>query len=264
MKKITAFLLVLFMLSLTACAVVEDKKIEDEKQESSETVSNELNESFNDSSADFSDETSDNSYANDGTSSETVKPFEPYVVKISRADFPIYKGVGYEYGFACYVEKASAYTIVEEAEDSFGNLWGKLKSGAGWVDLTQLNVEEARGPVLTLLELTDDILNNGNYIYCPASDSEYAAKILLKANVQIAKIEFFPMEISDTLKETSPEYTKKNCAAGAYILVDISLPGDISEYGIRVTDMDGFVYRYSVFENLSGEGDLYNMHTYAP
>ena len=34
---------------------------------------------------------------------------------------------------------------------------------------------------------------------------------------------------------------------------------------IEVTiDKDGFVYRFSIYSNLSGEGDPYVMYTYAP
>ena len=36
------------------------------------------------------------------------------------------------------------YTIVEEAYDSVGNIWGKLKSGAGWVMLHEVNPSGVR------------------------------------------------------------------------------------------------------------------------
>ena len=263
MKKIFALFLFICFLLLSACTSIVE--LDDAStQESSEAV-----ESTNELSSEVSNEStgvSNESNKTSDDSSESDEPFEPYIVRISRADFPIYKGAGYEYGFAAYVKKVSSYTIVEETEDSFGNLWGRLKSGVGWVDLTQNEIEETRGSILSLLTVTPDILNSGNYIHCPAANVEYASQILLKANAQIAKIEFYPTyeDENGKLVEQTVEYTKKNCAEGALLLVDVYFPGDMSEYGIRVTDFDGHVYRYSIYTNLSGEGDPYKMYSYAP
>lgn len=33
------------------------------------------------------------------------------------------------------IDISTKYKIVDEALDSLGNRWGKLKSGVGWVDL---------------------------------------------------------------------------------------------------------------------------------
>lgn len=62
--------------------------------------------------------------------------FQPYLVYISNPDYPIYKGPGYEYAYVGTVEIAAQYTIVEERYDPWGNLWGRLKSGAGWIALS--------------------------------------------------------------------------------------------------------------------------------
>ncbi|MBR6825954.1 MAG: hypothetical protein IKM59_05330 [Oscillospiraceae bacterium] len=56
----------------------------------------------------------------------------PYIVTLY-ADTPIYKYPSYNSAFLQYVGLYGAYTIVEECWDHYGNLWGKLKSGAGWV-----------------------------------------------------------------------------------------------------------------------------------
>ena len=262
MKRIIALSLFICLTILASCAVIDDTEVKESKDGSLVSTV----ESINESSGTISENTDTTSESSTETSNEPVDTFEPYVAKISRADFPIYKGIGYETGFAAYVKKASAYTIVEEAEDEFGNLWGRLKSGAGGIDLTQLEKEEARGPVLTLLTLTDQVLNSGNYLHCPASTEEYVAQILLKTNIELARIEFYPTYIGDdnTLFEEPTAYTQLNCPANKFLLVDIYLPGDLSEYGIRAIDKDGFVYRFSIYSNLSGEGDPYVMCTYAP
>ena len=50
---------------------------------------------------------------------------------------PIYEGPGYDYPVAEYFTELTKYTIVEECRlsDSKYDVWGKLKSGAGWVNI---------------------------------------------------------------------------------------------------------------------------------
>ena len=56
----------------------------------------------------------------------------PYVQSIS-AGQSIYAGPHYDSGIAMVLGENGIFTIVEEAVDDEGNLWGKLKSGAGWI-----------------------------------------------------------------------------------------------------------------------------------
>jgi len=49
------------------------------------------------------------------------------------ADIDIYSGPGYDYAYVRDVGKDGVYTIVEEQIDDDYNVWGRLKSGAGWV-----------------------------------------------------------------------------------------------------------------------------------
>jgi hypothetical protein len=60
----------------------------------------------------------------------------PYTLKVTRADLQIFKGAGYDYGYVDLLHPG-IYTIVEEKRDSEDNLWGKLKSGMGWIDITK-------------------------------------------------------------------------------------------------------------------------------
>ena len=57
-----------------------------------------------------------------------------YTVNLSGST-PIYKGPGYGYGSSQTVGKTGIYRIVQHQYDSSGTLWGKLKSGVGWVAL---------------------------------------------------------------------------------------------------------------------------------
>ncbi|MDI9504745.1 MAG: hypothetical protein QM271_01410 [Bacillota bacterium] len=61
----------------------------------------------------------------------------PYTTPLG-AEEKIYSGPGFAYGFVQKVGVDGVYTIVEEAPCVDGYLWGKLKSGVGWVRLGSL------------------------------------------------------------------------------------------------------------------------------
>ena len=63
----------------------------------------------------------------------------PYRITVEHPGFPIYYGPSYESGISQYFEEAGIYTIVEEYWSEDDQLWGRLKSGVGWVNLTWLD-----------------------------------------------------------------------------------------------------------------------------
>ncbi len=68
--------------------------------------------------------------------------FEPYIFMVENPGEPVRSGPGYDYAMVGTVELATGYTIVEEQYDSEGLLWGRLKSGAGWIYLPDVYVPE--------------------------------------------------------------------------------------------------------------------------
>ena len=69
---------------------------------------------------------------------ETTAPaFREYTHRIEDPETMIYAGPAFLSGAVALVEEAGVYTIVEEALDADGNTWGRLKSGAGWICLTE-------------------------------------------------------------------------------------------------------------------------------
>ncbi len=55
---------------------------------------------------------------------------DPYVVKVEADILNVRDGAGTDYKVNTTVKKGDSYTVVETEED-----WGKLKSGAGWINL---------------------------------------------------------------------------------------------------------------------------------
>ena len=59
----------------------------------------------------------------------------PYKVRITAADLRIRKGPGTNTAIVQNAITPGVYTIVSEATGQGATLWGKLKSGQGWVSL---------------------------------------------------------------------------------------------------------------------------------
>lgn len=73
---------------------------------------------------------------NSKTKSEaSVKTACPYRVKITADNLNIRKGAGTNTPKVGYIKDKGVYTIVEEQSGKGATLWGKLKSGAGWISL---------------------------------------------------------------------------------------------------------------------------------
>ncbi len=75
-------------------------------------------------------------YESSGPSSGPTYTKTNYLIQVN--DYlPIYEGPGYNYPVAEYFTELTKYTIVEECRlsDSEYDVWGKLKSGAGWVNI---------------------------------------------------------------------------------------------------------------------------------
>ena len=84
----------------------------------------------------------DSSNANkDGTSNEFTEDLNlplnetPYLFSVEENAFEIYEGPSYSSAYVQMLPEGT-FTIVEEQYDENNNLWGKLKSGIGWICIT--------------------------------------------------------------------------------------------------------------------------------
>ncbi len=66
---------------------------------------------------------------------EKAEAFQPYLVQVSISNLNIRKGPGTNYARTGRFTGKGVFTIVEESKGTGATLWGKLKSGAGWVSL---------------------------------------------------------------------------------------------------------------------------------
>lgn len=173
-----------------------------------------------------------------------------YIERIELADQSIFDSPTYDGMFVGIVEQAGAYTIVEEATDDEGNLWGKLKSGKGWVDLTQIRSGEREKLPLTVNFAGETLPQSGNYIPCIHSYSQYAIQVAVRPNEKLTGFTFSILtydgenyEIYEPLihlEELTPEKP---------LLVDLEFAGDMSMFAMTFTDSQGRARNFLISES---------------
>ena len=240
MRKIRIYILMILALVLTGCG----------KEAGGETVPPETTEIV--SVTTVPEEIPTTAATETTVPPETVPPVEtaaelPYLQKISHGDQHIYDGPGYDYGFAGTVRKEGIYTITEEAVDHEGNLWGRLKSGIGWVDLTQIRSEAYESALLSAGYAEGDLLRPGACHYYSCGE-DYSIPIAFRAYGQLRDVTIFrigynaegefPAEDLFTLAEMTEQLP---------LVAELAFPGDMSMYGIRFTDEAGVLHTCKLY-----------------
>lgn len=172
----------------------------------------------------------------------------PYLQRIDRADQSIYEGPGYDYVFVGTVRERGTYTIVEESWDHEGNLWGKLKSGAGWVDLTEIRSEDYAKALISANYADENFLLHGAYHLCSGDESEYRIPIAFRAYGTLRDVALFAYEFSgEDYVMGADFFTLSELTEEMPLVAELAFPGDMSMYGIRFVDENGNTHIYSIY-----------------
>lgn len=177
------------------------------------------------------------------TEPEEESGFKPYLQKIYRDDFPVWSEPTYNSRTVGTVQKAGTYTIVQECKDQEGNLWGKLKSGMGWVDLTLNKSEQTSKPLVTASEADSALINSGNCHYCVIDETEYAFPVALYVHSNVMNVRLYTMVLDSVGEQV---YQLGSMSPGVPLVAQLAFPGDLSSYLIRVTDSSGVTHSYTI------------------
>ena len=171
----------------------------------------------------------------------------PYLQKVPRPDEMIFSGPSYDEFCVGTVREAGVYTIVEEADDGEGHLWGRLKSGAGWIDLTHVRDERiAAWPVSAAF--ARDCPPEGEYLRFAAEESEFTTWIAFRAHAPMRNVHLISI---DTGTEDGPVPGETLCilpemTPGTPFVAGVVFYGDMTAYGLSFTDADGMTRLFQV------------------
>ncbi|MCC8047091.1 MAG: hypothetical protein LIP12_16665 [Clostridiales bacterium] len=177
--------------------------------------------------------------ASAGTQEENQEDI-PYTIRISRNDLPVFDGPGYDYSYVSTIVTAGTYTIEAEEEDFEGNLWGKLKSGAGWIDLAEAVSDE--GACITVVFGSEQIPEYGNAVEYIADDSDDTmVSLAFRPSENLTNVSFSLLGIDEDGNWIQEEerYTMSELTADSCFVAAVCFYGDMTAYGISFTDEDG-------------------------
>ena len=179
------------------------------------------------------------------TAETTVPVFSEYTLSIDDPETMIYSGPGFLSGVVELVGETGVYTIIEEQKDADGNTWGSLKSGAGWICLTD--------PVLAPI-YADYAPEDFNAYHAYWSDeTDYITAIGFTpaerlTNVKFGLLDWFETESWQMAEEL---YTMDELDPDHAFLAQVVFWGDMTTYGISFTDADGAQRHFAV--SISGK-----------
>ena len=183
---------------------------------------------------------------------ETTAPVETtapaareYTLRIEDPETMLYAGPAFLSGAVAMVEEAGTYTIVEESLDRDGNTWGRLKSGAGWICLT----EPALAPIYA--DYAEESFNAYHAYW--SDETDYITSIGFTpaeklTNVRFGLLDWFETESWQMSEEL---YTMDEIDPDRPFLAQVVFWGDMTTYGINFTDADGAERHFAV--SISGK-----------
>ena len=180
------------------------------------------------------------------TPAETSGPAqEEEVLRIEDPETMIYAGPAFVHTVTALVEEAGAYTIVEKAADADGNTWGKLKSGTGWICLT----DPALAPIYADYAPEDF---NAYHAYW-SEETDYITSIGFTPAEKLTDVTFGLLDWFETESWQMDEvlYTMDELDPDHAFLAQVAFWGDMTTYGISFTDADGAQRHYAI--SISGK-----------
>lgn len=161
----------------------------------------------------------------------------PYRQRLE-ADVSIYSGPGEDYDFVRPVGEKGIYTIVEERTDDWGYRWGRLKSGAGWVNLTALN-EDADAPIRAYFA-PEKLLKEGVYHQYLAENSEYLVRIAIQPRENLRFAQLIRLEwLEEGLGAAEVYCTFNELKKDIPLVAGVVFYGDMTTYGLSFMDEKG-------------------------
>lgn len=172
------------------------------------------------------------------TTEAPVTTAVPYLLKINNYDQKIYAAPAYQGEAISTVKEAGTYTIVEEYTEN-GETWGKLKSGAGWV-----NVTEIRQTNDTLLISVSEGKVSASAVLGTRGD--YDMQVAIRAYRELENVQIAPVDWSTgDCGHGEPRYTLSKLSPGEPTVVWLDFPGDMSTWLVIFT-LDGTEHIYSI------------------
>ena len=150
--------------------------------------------------------------------------------------------------------------IINEVQDELSNVWGELKSGAGWVNLNYVRFM-GHPPITAYFA---DVIDSIDAEWCDVvvDNSEYMTRIAFRANEKLNNVKFTTLQYGDTYEVEEEHYWIHWLEKDEYFVAGVVFYGDMTTYGISFVDEEGEERYYAV--SISGMNGALVMNEYIP
>ena len=179
---------------------------------------------------------------------EGVGSCEDYPISLYAGD-EIYAGPGYGFSSAGSLAQDGTFTIVAQAWDDAGNLWGKLETGAGWVFLKSTGAM-VYSPVSAAFA-SEELIAKGPYEYILVDKSLNATEIAIYANETLTEVCFFEYNHDSGVVVEAPLHTLPALTIEKPIVAAVAFYGETTAYGVSFKDESGVKRCYEI--SISGK-----------
>ena len=168
----------------------------------------------------------------------------PYLEPIP-AEACIFKSADTASEFVRTIGADGTFTITEEVRDTYGNLWGRLKSGIGWVNLSNPYCHGAQLPPITISRAGNAVLNSDHHM--AVVDTEYARAISFVPHETVTDLRIIFTNAGEIVRTV---YTMDQLEVGKPLVAHLSYEGDFYGYLFYYTDANGIEHANSIYESL--------------
>ena len=162
----------------------------------------------------------------------------PYTLRIDNPAQGIYKDPSYDSAKVGMVITATVYTITEEATDDEGILWGKLKSGAGWVDLDSIYSFDGKIPLVTVNFADLSRIKEPYESYYPTERYEWATLADIRVTAPVTNVKLLMLEPLEYTVYEEYCYLSGLDAMQSFV-TELYFSGDFTTYGLSLIDEYG-------------------------
>ena len=158
--------------------------------------------------------------------------FASYVIRVGNNERAVHKQPNWVSEFVMYLPVGN-YTIVEEAFDG-EILWGKLKSGAGWICLDEImGYRVGYAPVV----ITESD-GSGNYKRYDIHQNGYARGIMVHFREEVVQMSLYYAPGGEAQEEVLQ--VSGPLKPGSSVAMYVEFPGDMTEYQLWVLEKSGY------------------------
>lgn len=160
------------------------------------------------------------------------------------APFDIFQNPDYDSILVDTIWEKGVFTILEEKEDGEGNLWGKLKSGQGWVNLTKIS-NDSKLPIRAGLIQEKEVPEDA--VEMLFDESEYMVRLAFLAKEELKDIRFTSIYLTDEGVADDTLHSLSELKEGQVFVAGVVFAGDMTSFGLEFIDAKGELRYYSTY-----------------